>query len=117
MPKFEDRTDLLISTDEWDVQPTQSFILLERVDDTELAGSIVVPDRAKDKFWPRWRVLATGPGQMTINGTLAPVGVKLGDMVVLQRTDLMPVPGRSRETVIAPEGSIVAIVCKRDSLQ
>lgn len=78
-----------------------------------MAGSIHVPEKAQDGFWTRFEVLAVGPGRITTTGERAPLQVKVGDLVAIQKTQAIDVPGRS-DTMLVPEQAIFAVVRKKD---
>ena len=65
-------------------KPLHNYILLERInEDNKTAGGIIIPDTAKEKP-SRGRVIATGDG-IYENGTLIPVSVKTGDVVLFAK--------------------------------
>lgn len=111
----EDRTDLLIPTDDWEVQPLGDLVMVRKCPGAGHAGNIAIPAKYEDGFWARWEVLAVGPGRVTTSGERVPLQVKVGDLVALQRSESVDVPGRT-DVKLVPEQACIAIVRKKESL-
>ena len=108
----EDRTDLLLNTEDWDVQPLGDLVMVKQSEGGKMAGHLHIPEKAQDGFWTRFEVLAVGPGRVTTTGERVPLQVKVGDLVAIQRTQAIDVPGRA-DTMLVPEQAIIAIVKKK----
>ena len=64
------------------VRPLHDRLIVERIEDTEqMVGGIIIPDTAKEKP-QQGKVLAVGKGKMRDDGTVTPLDVKAGDMVL-----------------------------------
>lgn len=63
------------------LRPLHDRVLIKRLDSEEKTISgIIIPDAAKEKA-QTGKVIATGPGRMTPEGTIVPMSVKQGDTV------------------------------------
>lgn len=63
------------------VIPLGDRIFVQRVDATEAIGSIIVPEKAREKP-QEGVVIAVGPGSVTLMGVVVPVECKVGDRVL-----------------------------------
>ncbi len=72
-------------------------------------GGIILPDTAKKK--PRkGTVVAVGPGRILENGERAPVGVKVGDVVIYSQYSGTEVTMKSgKEYVILEDDAVLAV--------
>ena len=62
--------------------PLHDKVLVKRTEEEEKsAGGIVLPGSATEKP-SQGEVVAVGPGKMTENGDVSPVGVAVGDTVI-----------------------------------
>ena len=67
------------------IKPLGDRVLIKLLDSEETTKSgIVLPDTAKEKP-QEGEVLAVGPGKLMDNGTLAPMPVKAGDVVLFAK--------------------------------
>ncbi len=93
------------------IKPLGDRVLIKLLDSEETTKSgIVLPDTAKEKP-QEGEVLAVGPGKLMDNGTLAPMPVKAGDVVLFAKyagTELK----RDGETymLLSAERDILAIM-------
>ncbi len=63
------------------LRPLSHHVWVELIDKNEkTAGGLYIPDAAQEKTQTA-RVLATGPGKYSIDGTLIPMQVQVGDLV------------------------------------
>ena len=64
------------------IRPLQDRVVVKRQDEeTTSAGGIVLPGSATEKP-SQGEVVAVGPGKRQENGDVAPMGVKVGDLVI-----------------------------------
>ena len=64
------------------IKPLGDRVLVKPLEAEEVsAGGIVLPDTAKEKP-AEGKVVAVGPGKKTDDGTVIPVGIKVGDKVL-----------------------------------
>jgi chaperonin GroES len=73
------------------------------------AGGIIIPDTAKEKPM-RGEVVAVGSGGKTDSGTVIPLDVKIGDIVLFGKWGGTEVKINGQEIVIMKESDILAIV-------
>jgi len=65
--------------------PLEDRVVVKLIEQEEKTVSgIVLPDTAKEKP-PKGKVMATGPGKYDDNGTLVPMPVSHGDVVVFAK--------------------------------
>lgn len=64
------------------VRPLYDKIVVERIKEKDIsAGGIIIPDQAKEK--PRQgKVLAVGEGAVCIDGSIRPMRIKIGEIVL-----------------------------------
>ena len=72
-------------------------------------GNIIVPDMGKEKN-EFGEVVAIGPGRTTIDGTLIPAQLKVGDRVVLPTMGFTKLPFDGDEYYVGPENQVLARV-------
>ena len=88
--------------------PLDDRVVVERLEAEETtAGGIVIPDTAKEKP-QKARVVAAGPGKQLDNGERAPMGVAVGDLVLLGKYSGTEVTVTGEEYVILRESDILA---------
>lgn len=92
------------------IQPLHDRIVLE-IDSSEQksAGGILLPDSAQEKP-QRGKVIATGPGQRLENGQLAPMDVKVGDVVLYGKYSGTEVTIEGKEVVILRSNEVLCIL-------
>ena len=80
-----------------------------QVQETTTAFGIIIPDSAKEK--PETGVVvAVGPGKKTDNGSVVPVGVKVGDKVMFSKYGFDEVKVAGVEYYLISEANILAIL-------
>ena len=88
--------------------PLDDRVVVERLEAEETtAGGIVIPETAKEKP-QKARVIAAGPGKQLDSGERAPVGVGVGDLVLLGKYSGTDVTVEGNEYVILRESDILA---------
>jgi chaperonin GroES len=81
--------------------------LVKRLEEKEqVQGSIIIPDTAKEKPQEA-KVLAVGPGKITDDGKLQPLGIKVGETVVF---------GKYAGTEVKIDGEDLLIIREDDVL-
>jgi chaperonin GroES len=91
------------------LKPLGNRVLLEPMEEEELSpGGIVLPDSAK-KRPQQGKVLAVGPGRTLDSGELAPMTVKVGDVVVYSEFGGTELKVGDKEYVIIEEDSLLAL--------
>lgn len=92
------------------LQPLHDRIVVEAAAKEEKsAGGIILPDTAQEKP-QRGKVLAVGPGKRLDNGTLAPVDVKEGDVVLYGKYSGTEVTVGGTDYVILRAEDVLAVL-------
>ena len=93
-------------------RPLHDRVLLERIDQEEkTTGGIIIPDSAKEKPM-EGRVIATGSGARSEDGTIHPLDVKAGDRVLFGKWSGTEVKIDGEELLIMKESDIMGIIVK-----
>ena len=80
-------------------------------EEEKTAGGIILPDTARKKP-QEGKVLAIGPGKLLDDGKLAPMNVKVGDIVIFAKYGGTEITVDDEELVILDEDSIYAVKVK-----
>lgn len=92
------------------LRPLGNRVVAQRLEQEEtLKGGIIVPDTAKKKQETA-KVIAVGPGQTTKEGTLIPVPVNVGDLILMDKYAAQEVSIDNEDYVIVKGDDIIAIV-------
>lgn len=92
------------------LKPLHDRIVVETAAKEEVtAGGIILPDSAQEKP-QRGTVLAVGPGKRLDSGQLAPVDVKVGDVVLYGKYSGTEVIVGDKEYTILRAEEILAVV-------
>jgi chaperonin GroES len=91
-------------------RPLHDRVLIERIDLDEMtAGGIIIPDTAKEKPM-EGRVVATGSGAKSEDGSVQPMDVKAGDRVLFGKWSGTEVKIDGNEYLILKEADIMGII-------
>lgn len=67
------------------IRPLQDRVIIKRMEaDSVSAGGIIIPENAKEKPL-RGTVVAVGSGKVLPDGSVAPMGVAVGDQVLFAK--------------------------------
>jgi chaperonin GroES len=92
------------------LKPLGNRVLAKRVEqETTLKGGIILPDSAKKKQEVA-QVLACGPGNLSKDGHLIPMSVKVGDKILLDKYSAQEIQFNDQDLIIIKSDDIVAIV-------
>ncbi len=92
------------------LKPLGNRVLVRRLAAEEkLKGGIILPDTAKKKQ-EQAEVVALGAGKKDKNGTLIPMPVKVGDIILMEKYSGQEVTLNDEEFVILRADDIIAIV-------
>ena len=93
------------------LKPLADRVVIEPLEGEEItAGGIVLPETAKEKP-QKGTVLAVGPGKKADDGTIVPIDVKVGDVVIYAKYGGTEVKlGSGQEVLVVRESDILAIV-------
>ena len=90
-------------------RPLHDRVLIKVLDSEEkTSGGIIIPDTAKEKP-QEGEVVAVGPGAMNDTGKLAPMDVKIGDIVLFGKWSGTEVKIDGKEYSIMKESDIMGI--------
>jgi chaperonin GroES len=92
------------------VRPLHDRILVKREEEEETrAGSIIIPDTAKEKP-QRGKVVAAGAGKVTEEGKRVPLDVKSGDRILFGKYSGSEVKIDGDEYLILREEDVLAVL-------
>jgi chaperonin GroES len=67
------------------IRPLGDRVLVQPIEEEEVnKGGIIIPDSAKEKPQES-KVIAVGPGKIRDDGSIAPMNVKKGDLVLMPK--------------------------------
>ena len=91
-------------------RPLHDRVLVRRVEQEEkTSGGIIIPDTAKEKPM-EGEIVAAGPGARREDGTLVPLDVKVGDVILFGKWSGTEVKIDGEELLIMKESDILGIV-------
>lgn len=94
------------------LQPLGNRVLVRRLEKEEkLKGGIILPDSAKKKQ-EQAEVVAVGPGKKDKTGKFIPSGIKVGDIVLMEKYSGQEVTLNDHEYIIVRSDDLIAIVEK-----
>jgi chaperonin GroES len=94
------------------IQPLADKVLVERLEaENKTAGGIVLPDTAKEKP-QKGRVVNVGRGKTLDDGTIKPMQVKKGDIVLFTSYAGTEIKVDGKEYLIMDESDIMAVIEK-----
>ena len=92
------------------IRPLQDRVLVKPLDSEEkTAGGIIIPDTAQEKP-QEGKIIATGPGKKTEDGTVVPLDVKKGDRVLFGKWSGTEVQIEGADRMIMNESDIMGII-------
>jgi chaperonin GroES len=92
------------------VRPLHDRLIVERIEDTEqMVGGIIIPDTAKEKP-QQGKVLAVGKGKVKDDGTVTPLDVKAGDIVLFGKYSGQEIKLDGVEYFIMREDEILGVI-------
>ena len=92
------------------IRPLHDRVVIRRVEEeTKTAGGILLPGSAAEKP-AQGEISAVGNGQVTDNGTVRPLDVKVGDKVLFGTYAGTTVKVQGEELLIMKESDILAVL-------
>ena len=92
------------------IRPLQDRVLVKPLDsETKTPGGIIIPDTAQEKP-QEGKIIATGPGKKTEDGTVLPLDVKKGDRVLYGKWSGNEVQIDGEDMMIMNESDIMGII-------
>jgi len=93
------------------ITPLSDHVLIEPLKQEEKTKSgILLPETAEKEKPEQGKVIAVGPGKKTEDGTLIPLQVKEGDVVLFTKYGPNEITIDEKEYLIAREEDILAII-------
>ncbi len=90
------------------LRPLHDRIIVQRLEDSERTGAIVIPDSAKEKP-QQGKVLAAGLGKSSDDGTRLALDVKAGDTILFGKYAGQEVSVDGVDYLIMKEDDVLAI--------
>ncbi|MBD0415582.1 co-chaperone GroES [Oryzicola mucosus] len=91
-------------------RPLHDRVVIRRADsDIKSKGGIIIPDTAKEKP-QQGEVIAVGPGSRDESGTLAPLDVRPGDMILFGKWSGTEIKIDGEDLLIMKETDIMGVV-------
>jgi chaperonin GroES len=90
------------------LRPLHDRIIVQRLEESQRTGAIVIPDSAKEKP-QQGTVLAAGLGKSTDDGTRLPLDVKPGDTILFGKYAGQEVSVDGVDYLIMKEDDVLAI--------
>jgi chaperonin GroES len=91
-------------------RPLHDRVLVRRIEEDETtAGGIIIPDTAKEKP-QEGEVIAAGTGIKAEDGTIIPLDVKAGDLILFGKWSGNEVTVDGEELLIMKESDILGII-------
>jgi chaperonin GroES len=91
-------------------RPLYDRVLVKRVEsDTQSAGGLFIPESAKEKPQTA-KVISVGTGRVKKDGTLAPLAVKAGDEILLNKWGGDEIKIDGIDHLILKESDILAVI-------
>jgi chaperonin GroES len=92
------------------LRPLHDRIIVSRLEETEKTVSgIIIPDTAKEKP-QRGKVLAIGKGKVAEDGSVRPLDVKAGDVILFGKYAGTEIKIDNEERLIMREDDVLAVV-------
>ena len=92
------------------IKPLADRVVVEVTEAEDVSpGGIVLPDTAQEKP-QKGKVLAVGPGRVLENGETAPMGVKVGDIIVFSKYGGTEIKLDGKEYTILRESDILTVL-------
>jgi chaperonin GroES len=90
------------------IKPLYDRIAVEPIQEEKTQGGIIIPDTAKDKP-SKGKVVAVGAGYRSDDGSMHPLTVKIGDVVMYAKWGGSEVKVNDKDLMIMKESDILAI--------
>ena len=92
------------------LRPLYDRLLVKRLDEEDTTkGGIIIPDSAKEKP-QRGQVVAVGKGKVAEDGSVRPLDVKEGDVVLFGQSSGTEIKVDEEDRLIMREDDVLAIV-------
>jgi chaperonin GroES len=99
------------------IRPLHDRVVVRRIEaETTTAGGILIPDSAAEKP-TQAEVVAAGPGTLLDNGEIRPLGVRVGDRVLLAKYSGSEIKLDGEELLVVRESEILAVIEEQATLE
>ncbi len=93
------------------IRPLQDRLIVERIEGVEkTTGGLYIPDTAKEKP-QQGRVVAVGKGKVREDGSVHPVDVREGDIILFGKYSGTEVKIEGSEYLIMREDDVLGVLC------
>lgn len=101
------------------LKPLGTKILVERLpDETVTSGGLVIPDKfqhtGSKKDYARGRILALGPGKQLKDGTVRPIDLKQGDVILFDFFKCIKIPFGDQVLIATREEDVLCEIGLED---
>jgi chaperonin GroES len=92
------------------LRPLHDRVIVERLnEDEKTVGGIIIPETAKEKP-QKGKVIAVGKGKVAEDGTIRPLDVKAGDVVLFGKYAGTEIKIENADRLIMREDDVLAIL-------
>jgi chaperonin GroES len=92
------------------IKPLADRVVVEVTEAEDVSpGGIVLPDTAQEKP-QKGKVVAAGPGRVLENGEIAPMGVKVGDIIIFSKYGGTEIKLDGKEYTILRESDVLTVL-------
>ncbi|HVN26418.1 MAG TPA: co-chaperone GroES [Candidatus Paceibacterota bacterium] len=92
-------------------KPLSNHLFLEALEqEKKTVSGIVLPDTAEREKPVRGKVIAVGPGKMKDDGSVQPMSVKVGDMVLFKKYGPDEIELGDKKYLVGDEDDILAVI-------
>ena len=92
-------------------RPMHELVVVQPIkEEKKTAGGIVIPDAVGEDKPYKATVLAVGSGRALVDGTVRPLDVKVGDIVVYAPSAGLIVKYEGEEYTFIREGDLIAVI-------
>jgi chaperonin GroES len=92
------------------IRPLQDRIIVQRVDSEEkTASGLYIPDSAREKP-QQGRVVSVGKGKVREDGTVSPLELKSGDLILFGKYSGTEIKWQGEECLIMREDDVLAVL-------
>jgi chaperonin GroES len=92
------------------LRPLHDRIIVQRLEEDQVTkGGIIIPDSAKEKP-QRGKIIAIGKGKVQEDGTVRPIDVKNGDVVLFGKYAGTEIKIDNEDRLIIREDDILAVI-------
>ncbi len=92
------------------IRPLQDRVIVRRLEENEITkGGIIIPDSAKEQQ-AEGEVIAAGPGKKDEKGTVTPIDVKVGEIVIFDKYGGREIKVDGEDLLMMKEDDIYGVI-------